>query len=123
MANLTSLYLQNNGLQHLPESFGNLKQLEDLYLSTNNLATLPASIVRLTQLRNLYLDHNPQLTVSDDKLRWMAELEQKGCFIQTDFERPKPEKKPKPQPVKVETVAEPIKKTKKKNWFQRIFKK
>ena len=51
----------------------------------------------------------------------MAEQEQKGCFIQTDFERPKPEKT-----VKVEALSEPVKqkqKKKKGNWFQRIFAK
>ncbi|MHA1619684.1 MAG: leucine-rich repeat domain-containing protein [Promethearchaeota archaeon] len=122
---LVELQLKNNQIQTLPGSIGSLTKLTTLDAQTNNLEEIPASIVHLTQLQNLYLDHNPQLSVSEDQLRWMAELEQNGCFIQTDFERSKPtiKKPPVELSVEVQEVAEPIKKTKKKNWFQRLFRK
>ena len=56
---LQDLYLSNNSLTALPDSIGNLHQLRDLDLSNNNLTALPESICNLQQLRYLYLIGNP----------------------------------------------------------------
>ncbi|MGK7926074.1 MAG: leucine-rich repeat domain-containing protein, partial [Spirulina sp.] len=51
---------QKNQLVTLPESLGNLTQLQTLFLQNNQLVTLPESFGNLTQLQTLSL-HNNQL--------------------------------------------------------------
>jgi internalin A len=52
------LDLSGRGLTKIPESIGQLIELQYLDLSTNRLATIPESIGRLSQLQTLSLDNN-----------------------------------------------------------------
>ena len=52
------LSLSGMGLTELPESVGQLTQLEALFLFSNQLSSLPESLRQLTQLRKLNLSHN-----------------------------------------------------------------
>lgn len=52
------LNLLKNGLDSLPESISQLKNLELLILSDNNLSSLPIWIKDFEKLRYLYLDNN-----------------------------------------------------------------
>ncbi|MFI3315330.1 MAG: leucine-rich repeat domain-containing protein, partial [Rikenellaceae bacterium] len=60
LANLEYLYLNSNNLSgSIPESIGNLENLDVLYLSYNNLSgSIPESIGNLTNLTALYLGYN-----------------------------------------------------------------
>ncbi len=58
LKNLETLYLRGNKLECLPVSIGELKNLETLYLSHNNLGCLPDSIGELKNLEYLNLDYN-----------------------------------------------------------------
>ena len=49
-------------LKKLPDSLGNLGNLQSLDLSHNNLKDLPAALGQLTRVRTLNLSHNPKLT-------------------------------------------------------------
>ena len=51
-----------NRLKKLPDSLGNLGNLQSLDLSHNNLKDLPAALGQLTRVRTLNLSHNPKLT-------------------------------------------------------------
>ncbi len=62
LGNLTQLQvlnLSNNRLNELPETLCNLKQLHVLSLSSNQLNELPETLCNLTQLQRLNLDRNP----------------------------------------------------------------
>ena len=67
------LHLSSLGLTELPESLGQLTQLQALNLSRNRLTTLPASIGQLTQLRALYLFNN-QLSSLPESLGQLIQL-------------------------------------------------
>jgi Leucine-rich repeat (LRR) protein len=58
LENLEYLDLQSNELEFVPESIGNLKKLEVFALSANNLESLPESIGKLTELKKLYVERN-----------------------------------------------------------------
>jgi hypothetical protein len=60
--NVTELRLSNQ-LTELPESIGNLTNLEELNLSNNQLTALPESIGNLTNLRTLNLGFNQLTTI------------------------------------------------------------
>ena len=61
LVNLTHLYLNNNQLTAIPESFGNLVNLTKLSLGSNQLTSLPESFGNLVNLTTLWLGTN-QLT-------------------------------------------------------------
>lgn len=51
-------YADEGKLSTLPESIGQLRQLQKLFLSRNQLSALPESIAQLSQLQLLYLGKN-----------------------------------------------------------------
>ena len=67
------LDLTDLNLTKLPETIGQLTQLEYLYLRENQLTKLPESIGQLTQLKNLYLSEN-QLTKLPESIGQLAQL-------------------------------------------------
>ena len=70
---LTELYLYNNQLTSLPNSFGRLTTLTGLSLGNNQLTSLPDSFGSLSSLTNLYL-HNNQLTALPDSFGRLTAL-------------------------------------------------
>jgi len=58
LTQLESLNLSGNHLRSLPESMGQLTQLQSLDLSGNQLRSLPESLGLLTALKQLYIHHN-----------------------------------------------------------------
>ncbi|HEX3052218.1 MAG TPA: COR domain-containing protein [Aggregatilineaceae bacterium] len=60
---MQALYLTNNRLTSLPESFGQLVQLQTLYLDRNQLISLPQSTSNCIQLYRLALEHNKLLDI------------------------------------------------------------
>lgn len=72
LSQLQELNLANNQLTALPEWLAQLMQLQTLDLSHNQLATLPELLVQLTQLQTLNLSHN-QLTALPV---WVGQLTQ-----------------------------------------------
>jgi len=75
-----NLYLDNNQLTSLPESFGNLKVGGDLYLYYNQLTILPESFGNLKVGGNLSLDNN-QLKDTPNTPRMTPTVERDWCFI------------------------------------------
>jgi Leucine-rich repeat (LRR) protein len=70
---LQSLDLSSNQLTALPESLGQLPQLQSLDLSSNQLTALPESLGQLTQLRSLNLSQN-QLVALPGSLGQLTQL-------------------------------------------------
>jgi internalin A len=70
----TYLNLSSEGLTELPESVGQLTQLEILYLNDNQLTSLPEFIGQLTKLERLSLDNN-QLTSLPDSIGNLTRLD------------------------------------------------
>jgi internalin A len=70
---LETLHLSENRLAALPESLGQLSQLEILDLSNNRLTALPESLGQLTHLQMLFLDGN-QLTALPESLAALPKL-------------------------------------------------
>jgi len=62
---LNDFGLTNNQLTSLPESIGDLSNLESLYLQFNQLTTLPESIGDLSSLTRLYLSSNQLTTLPE----------------------------------------------------------
>jgi Leucine-rich repeat (LRR) protein len=73
LTQLQSLNLSSNQLTALPETLGNLTLLQTLDLSDNHLTTLPEAIGQLTQLQWLNLSSN-HLTVSPRFLGLLVQL-------------------------------------------------
>ncbi|MCI0423847.1 MAG: ADP-ribosylation factor-like protein, partial [Acidobacteria bacterium] len=71
----TELNLDKMGLTELPESLGQLRQLEKLELNMNNLKSLPESLGNLTRLRELWLYGNRELTLLPESLANLVHLE------------------------------------------------
>ena len=70
----TTLHLSDQNLTELPESIGQLTQLQTLDLSSNQLTKLPESIGRLTQLQSLDLWAN-QLTQFPESIGQLTQLQ------------------------------------------------
>src|SRR5690606_16557512 len=80
---LKEIKLYNNNLNTLPESIGNLKALKKLDISNNNLSILPDSIAKLKALGSLSLYDN-QLTDLPDRVVQFLE----GLGLTTDHWQP-----------------------------------
>ncbi|MCP4221171.1 MAG: hypothetical protein GY765_41460 [bacterium] len=76
LTQLESLDLSGNQLTKFPDSIGNLTQLESLNLSGNQLTKFPDSIGNLTQLKSLNLKDNqlPKLPDTIGNLTQLGEL-------------------------------------------------
>jgi hypothetical protein len=59
---LTTLSLANNGLEQLPDSLGELRNIKRLDFSQNNIRDVPSSLGELRQLEVLDLRGNPKLS-------------------------------------------------------------
>jgi len=73
LTNLEFLSLKSNYLQYLPDSIGNLTNLEILYVKNNNLKSLPDSIGNLTNLEILSVEDN-NLQYLPDSIGKLTEL-------------------------------------------------
>jgi len=74
LTQLQTMDLSNNLLVVLPESLGQLAQLQTMYLSNNRLTALPESIGQLTQLQTLDISDN-QLTALPDGIGNLIKLQ------------------------------------------------
>ncbi len=74
LTQLQALDLTSNQLTALPESLGQLTQLQALFLSYNQLTALPESLGQLTQLQTLYLMGN-QLTALPKSFGQLTQLQ------------------------------------------------
>ncbi|QUY43156.1 COR domain-containing protein [Acaryochloris marina] len=74
LSQLQSLNLRSNQLTALPESLGRLSQLQTLDLTNNQLTALPESLGRLSQLQSLNLSNN-QLTALPESLGQLSQLQ------------------------------------------------
>lgn len=72
-ANLEKLWLQDNNLEELPPSIGNLRKLTQLKLTGNKLKALPKEFWRLSSLERLWLNNN-SFSDLDDKLGKLSSL-------------------------------------------------
>ena len=74
LSQLQTLSLSGNQLTTLPESLGQLSQLQTLSLSRNQLTTLQESLGQLSKLQALYLWNN-QLTILPESLGQLSKLQ------------------------------------------------
>nr|MDO8083447.1 leucine-rich repeat domain-containing protein [Candidatus Sigynarchaeum springense] len=81
LVNLEKLYLSGNQLSSLPESIGQLKSLTWLSLSNNQLSSLPGTIGNLESLTVLDLSSNKISSLPGTIKDWIKALEQKGCKV------------------------------------------
>jgi hypothetical protein len=75
-----------DGLESLPESFGNLTNLSDLRLNYTGLTKLPASFGKLTNLQTLDLGGNESLDLAYDSFTQLTSLREfhgDGCLNAT----------------------------------------
>jgi Leucine-rich repeat (LRR) protein len=76
--------LHENSLTKLPESIGNLRNLQILNLETNKLTELPESLLKLENLRQIVLQDNPLDTKTFGKTpteEILSELKKKGTQV------------------------------------------
>jgi internalin A len=74
LMNLQRLSLTNNQITALPDSLGQLTNLQSLYLSLNQITALPDSLAQLANLQNLVLSLN-QITALPDSLGRLTNLQ------------------------------------------------
>ncbi len=74
LTQLQSLYLGDNQLTSLPEWLNQLTQLQEVYLANNQLTSLPEWLNQFTQLQSLYLGDN-QLTTLPEWLNQFTQLQ------------------------------------------------
>ncbi|MHA1394894.1 MAG: leucine-rich repeat domain-containing protein, partial [Promethearchaeota archaeon] len=76
LTNLEKLYLHKNQLSSIPESIGNLKNLKELDLKENQLSSIPESIGNLINLTSLALggDQLSSLPEIITKMTWLKVL-------------------------------------------------
>jgi len=74
LSNLQRLELRNNQLTSLPQFFGNLNSLSSLLLANNNLTSLPESFGNLNNLWVLFLKNN-ELTSLPESFGNLSKLE------------------------------------------------
>jgi internalin A len=75
LSQLQTLYAYNNRLTTLPDSIGQLSQLQKLYASHNQLHALPDSIGQLSQLQTLYA-YNNRLATLPDSIGQLSQLQE-----------------------------------------------
>ncbi len=73
LSQLQKLYLEINQLTALPESLGQLSLLNTLLLQQNHLSVLPESLGKLTKLRVINVENN-RLTALPESLGQLSEL-------------------------------------------------
>ena len=73
----SKLDLSRTGITRIPDTIGNMTQLDRLILSENKIQALPESIGMLSKLKTLYLFHN-QLTSLPESLGNMRGLQYLG---------------------------------------------
>merc|ERR1719284_1186038 len=56
LTQLQTLHMDNNQLTALPETFGQLRQLQTLYMDNNQLTALPETCGQLRQLQWLHMN-------------------------------------------------------------------
>jgi internalin A len=78
LTQLQELYAFSNQLSSLPESLGQLTQLQELYAFSNQLSSLPESLGQLTQLQELYAFSN-QLSSLPESLGQLTQLQ--GLYV------------------------------------------
>ncbi len=74
LTQLQNLHINDNHLTALPESFGQLTQLRTLNLADNQLTAFPESLGQLTQLQSLYI-YNNKLTALPESLGQLTQLQ------------------------------------------------
>jgi internalin A len=74
LSNLQMLFLHENQLTTVPEAIGQLSNLQKLYLSNNQLTTVPEAIGQLSNLQELYL-YNNQLTTVPEAIGQLSNLQ------------------------------------------------
>jgi len=74
MPNLNILYLENNCISALPAELSGLVQLKELHMQENQISVFPPSIGRCTQLNTLNISHN-EFTTLPMELTQCARLE------------------------------------------------
>ncbi|MFX1518112.1 MAG: leucine-rich repeat domain-containing protein, partial [Promethearchaeota archaeon] len=90
LSNLETLHLQGNWLATLPDTIGNLTNLVELNLLGNPLETLPISIRNLPNLEFLRI-YSPISLVSDSErcpsevVDLLEDLRQKGCWVENSL--------------------------------------
>src|SRR5690606_23043948 len=89
LSNLNLLSLSENQLTSLPDSMGNLRSLERLAVYDNQLTGLPATFGSLTELRRLNL-HENQLTSVFGEIGNLTNLEFLDLHANPDLAGPLP---------------------------------
>jgi Leucine-rich repeat (LRR) protein len=74
LINLQAIILDDNQLTSLPESIGNLTNLKHIILYENQLTSLPESIGNLTNLKEMQFNNSNQLTTLPDSIGSLQNL-------------------------------------------------